>query len=57
MVDDGDELVLAALRRKLGPGADVVAAFSQWLDRRGDERIREMQVVAQARRREREHGQ
>jgi hypothetical protein len=56
MVDEGDELVLAALRRELGPDADLTAAFKQWLDRRSDEKIRELRMVAESRRRERENG-
>ncbi len=56
MVDEGDELVLAALRRELGPDADLTAAFTQWLDRRSDEKIRELRMVAESRRRERENG-
>ena len=56
MVDEGDELVLAALRRELGPDADLTVAFRQWLDRRSDEKIRELRMVAESRRRERENG-
>jgi len=54
MVEEGDQLVLAALRRELGPNADLAAAFTQWLDRRADEKIRELRMVAQSCRREQE---
>jgi hypothetical protein len=57
MVDEGDQLVLAALRRDLGPDADLVAAFTEWLDRRSDEKIRELRAVAETRRRERKNGE
>ncbi len=33
MVDEGDQLVMASLRRKLGPDGDVHAAFLEWLER------------------------
>jgi hypothetical protein len=52
MVDEGDALVAAALRREIGPEGDLAAAVRAWLDRRADEKIREMQAVAEARRRE-----
>ena len=57
MVDEGDELVAAALRRELGPDADLTAAFRQWLDRRADEKIRQLRMVAEARRREQKNGE
>jgi len=56
MVDEGDQLVMAALRRELGPDADLTAAFTAWLDRRADEKIRELRSVAESRRKERENG-
>ena len=56
MVDEGDELVLAALRRQVGPDGDVAAAFVEWLDRRADEKIRQLQSVANSRRGKRGHG-
>jgi hypothetical protein len=40
MVDEGDQLILANLRRRLGPEADLTAAFLEWLDRRNAERYR-----------------
>ena len=46
MVDEGDQLVIAALRREFGPNADLADAFTAWLDRRADEKIRELQMVA-----------
>ena len=53
----GDELVASALRRKLGPDADLTAAFTDWLDRRADEKIRQLRMAAQARRREQKNGE
>lgn len=57
MVDEGDQLVLSALRRELGPSADLTAAFTDWLDRRADEKIRELRAVAESRRREQRNGE
>ena len=51
MVDDGDRLIQAALRREIGPDGDLVAAFRAWLERRSDEKIRELRAVAESRRR------
>lgn len=51
MVDDGDRLVQAALRREIGPDGDLAAAFRAWLERRSDEKIRELRAVAESRRR------
>ncbi len=50
MVDEGDQLVLAGLRRQIGPDGDVAAAFEKWLDRRADEKIHELRAVAESRR-------
>jgi len=50
MVGEGDQLVIASLRRQLGPGADLMAAFTAWLDRRADEKLRERRAVAESRR-------
>jgi hypothetical protein len=58
MVDEGDQMVLAGLRRKLGPNGDVHAAFLEWLDRRNEEHDRTIaRMITEMRRRERAHGQ
>jgi hypothetical protein len=58
MVDEGDQMVLAGLRRKLGPNADVHAAFLEWLDRRNEEHDRTMvRMLTEMRRRENSHDQ
>ena len=55
MVDEGDQLVLTALRRQVGPDGDVAAAFVEWLDRRADQKIRELREVANSRRARRDN--
>ncbi len=40
IVDEGDQIVLASLRDRVGPDGDVHAAFLEWLDRRTAEHDR-----------------
>jgi hypothetical protein len=57
MVDEGDQFLMASLRRRLGPNADVQAAFLEWLDRRNAEHDRAVvQMITNLRRRERAYG-
>lgn len=57
MVDEGDQMVMAGLRRKVGPHGDVHAAFLEWLDRRNEEHDRTMaRMITEMRRREKTHG-
>lgn len=37
LVDSCEEVLLAGLRRKVGPGGDVKAAYREWYARRMDE--------------------
>ena len=54
MVDEGDQLVMAGLRRRIGPAGDVHAAFLDWLDRRNAEHDRALaHMITELRRRER----
>jgi len=56
MVDDGDQLVLAGLRRRIGPNGDVRKAFLEWLDRRDAEHDRTVaRMITEIRRRERDN--
>jgi hypothetical protein len=58
MVDEGDQLVLAGIRQRLGPNGDYEAAFLKWLDRRTEDHDRAVfQMISNLRRREREYGQ
>jgi hypothetical protein len=58
MVDDGDQLVLAGLRRRIGPDGDVRKAFLEWLDRRDAEHDRTIaHMITEIRRRERSYAQ
>ena len=53
MVDDGDQMILAGLRRRVGPNGDGHAAFLEWLDRRTAEHDRAVvQMITNLRRRE-----
>jgi hypothetical protein len=55
MVDEGDQMVLAGLRRKLGPDADVHGAFLEWLDRYYEEHDRTLiRMMTRMRSREKE---
>ncbi|MCC7085970.1 MAG: hypothetical protein IT427_13285 [Pirellulales bacterium] len=57
MVDEGDQMVMAGLRRKLGPDGDVHAAFLEWLDRRNEEHDRTVvRMLTKMRRQEKMHG-
>ncbi len=54
MVEDGDQLVMAGLRDRVGPNGDPQAAFLEWLDRRTAEHDRAIvQMITNLRRRER----
>jgi hypothetical protein len=54
MVDEGDQLVMAGLRRRVGPDGDAQTAFLQWLDRRNAEHDRAIvRMITEMRRRER----
>jgi hypothetical protein len=56
MVDEGDQMVMAGLRRRIGPNGDVHAAFLEWLDRQTAEHDRAIaQMITNLRRRERAH--
>lgn len=50
MIEQGDQLVMAGLRHKLGPDADLRAAFIEWRDRNSAERDRELALAAEKRR-------
>ena len=56
MVDEGDELVMAGLRRRIGPNGDVQAEFLKWVERRDAEHDRMIvRMITEMRRREREY--
>jgi hypothetical protein len=56
MVEEGDEFVLANLKRRVGPNGDAQAAFLALLDRRGAEHDRAIaMMITNMRRRERAH--
>jgi len=58
MVDEGDQLVLAGLRRRIGPNGDLAKAFHEWLDRRDADHDRAIEhMITELRRRERNHAQ
>ncbi len=58
MVDEGDQMVIAGLQRRLGPHGDVEAAFLAWLDRRTAEHDRALvQMLKTLHRGNRSHGQ
>ncbi len=54
IVEEGDQLVMACLRDRVGPDGDVQAAFLEWLDRRTAEHDRAIvHMITNMRRRER----
>jgi len=54
MVEDGDQLLMAGLRDRVGPNGDPQAAFLEWLGRRTAEHDRAfVHMITNLRRRER----
>jgi hypothetical protein len=58
MVENGDQLVMAGLRDRVGPDGDPQAAFLEWLDRRTAEHDRALfQMITNLRQRERAYAE
>ena len=54
VVDEGDQILMASLRDRVGPNGDPHAAFLEWLDRRDAEHDRAIGLmITNLRRRER----
>jgi hypothetical protein len=54
MVEDGDQILMASLRDRMGPDGDPQRAFLEWLDRRTAEHDKAVaRMITNLRRRER----
>lgn len=47
LMDAGEELLLAGLRREVGPDGDLAAAYRHWCEERGKEHDRAMRRLAE----------
>lgn len=58
LVDEGEALLKAGLRSKIGPTGDLEAAYREWYTRRMQQHdIRQAELAENLSRRERKHGQ